>query len=99
MALASGPTVVAGQLATIAKVANHIRLKAIGVCPQSTKQILKFAAENDMTVMAGLSISGDDERDSAEFDMLKAIVGKYDESVISHVIVGDELVFDLGVRM
>lgn len=96
--MSAGPSDVAAHLEQIAEIADHIRLKAIGLCGESTKQILKFAKKNDMTVMAGLSITGNAKGDKMEFAMLRQILKEYDESVISHVIVGDEMVFDLGVR-
>lgn len=97
MWLTIGKSEVSRDLKAIKAVASNIRLKSLGACPESTKQILAFAKKKKMKVLVGVFVNGVEVNDNKEFAMLQTVLKSYDETVISGVIVGDGLIFDLGV--
>lgn len=87
----------ARDLKAIKAVASNIRLKSLAACPDSTMQVLEFAKKKKMQVLLGVFINNEKKADDEEFAMLEKVLKKYDESVISGVVVGDGFIFDLGV--
>lgn len=85
---------VQADMRQIAAMTKRIKTYSLN-CLVQTKAIVKFARDNGMQVMLGVWVDKDEELNDKELLRLREMMSEYsDPNVITHIIVGNEAVFE-----
>jgi len=86
------PEQVETDMQIIKEVADHVRIYNLASCPENVEIILRFCVENNMRVILGIYISGDEESNDREMNALAPLLQLYGQ-IVDAVVVGNETLF------
>lgn len=89
------PSQVRLDMSALSKVTKRVKTYS-SVCTSATREILESARRLGMTVMYGVWIENDVQKNIDEFKRAVYFIGEF-EDVVTHVMVGNEPVFIIGM--